>query len=141
MPQNALWYKELLDAITAVQTQLMGRIRKGPLFEDLLAVLLRLSESDYGFIGETLLDAKGQPFLRTYAITNIAWNEETQRLYDDNISTGMDFRNLNTLFGEVLTTEEPVISNNPAVDVRRGGLPKGHPALDAFLGIDTSVMT
>jgi PAS domain S-box-containing protein len=105
------------------------------LFEQLLAILLRLSESEYGFIGETLSDEDGKPFLRTYSITNIAWNEETQRFYDENVRKGLEFRNLETLFGAVMLTEEPVISNDPATDPRRGGLPSGHPSLDTFLGI------
>jgi len=135
VPNREGWYKELLDAITAIQVQLVGRIRGAPLFEDLLAALLKLSKSEYGFIGETLVDENGKPFLRTYAITNIAWNDETQRFYDENVRKGLEFRNLDTLFGLVMTTEAPVIANDPATDVRRGGLPKGHPALDTFLGL------
>ncbi|RYZ86120.1 MAG: PAS domain S-box protein, partial [Moraxellaceae bacterium] len=40
-----------------------------------------------------------------------------------------------TLFGAALTTGKPIISNNPASDMRAGGTPKGHPPLTAFLGI------
>ncbi len=99
VPKREGWYKELLDAITAIQAQLVGRFRGGPLFEDLLAALLKLSESEYGFIGETLIDENGKPFLRTCAITNIAWNDETQRFYEENVRKGLEFRNLETLFG------------------------------------------
>lgn len=135
VPDRGGWYRELLDAITAVQAQLVGRIRGGPLFADLLAALLRLSESEYGFIGETLVDENGKPFLRTCAITNIAWNDETQRFYEENVCKGLEFHNLDTLFGVVMTTEAPVIANSPATDPRRGGLPQGHPDLDTFLGL------
>jgi PAS domain S-box-containing protein len=47
----------------------------------------------------------------------------------------MKFYNLRTLFGEVMTTGKTVISNNPSADPRRGGLPKGHPPLNCFLGL------
>jgi signal transduction histidine kinase len=47
----------------------------------------------------------------------------------------LEFRNLDTLFGAVMKTGEPVISNNPSTDPRRGGLPPGHPPLHAFLGL------
>jgi PAS domain S-box-containing protein len=47
----------------------------------------------------------------------------------------MEFYNLKTLFGEVMITGKPVISNNPSTDPRRGGLPEGHPSLNCFLGI------
>ena len=47
----------------------------------------------------------------------------------------MAFTKLNTLFGAALTTGEVVIANAPSSDPRRGGLPPGHPALNAFLGV------
>jgi PAS domain S-box-containing protein len=104
-------------------------------FERFLDLLLSLTESEYGFIGEVLHTAEGQPYLKTFAITNIAWDEDTRRFYDENVQEGMEFRNLKTLFGAVLTTRDIVLSNDPSKDARRGGLPQGHPALNAFLGL------
>ena len=133
--QSENWYPRLLSAITAAQAQLVGTVDSSELFDELLNVLLELCESEYGFIGETHLDENGQVFLRTHSITNIAWNEYTRRYYDENASGGLEFRNLETLFGRVMTEERAVIANAPATDPRRGGLPLGHPALDSFLGI------
>ena len=42
---------------------------------------------------------------------------------------------MNTLFGNVMTSGETVIANNPEIDSRAGGIPDGHPPLDAFLGL------
>jgi len=39
MPENESWYRALLDAITRIQSQMLGSIRRNPLFEDLLATL------------------------------------------------------------------------------------------------------
>ncbi len=105
------------------------------LFDRLLLNFLNLTESEYGFIGERLITKKGDPYLKTQAQTNIAWNEETRRFYDENAPTGLEFFNLETLFGRVVVSGEPLISNDPANDPRRGGLPEGHPDLNAFLGI------
>ena len=77
----------------------------------------------------------GTPYLKTHAITNIAWNDETQRLYDENVEQGLEFRNMDTLFGKVITGGSRIIANTPAKDPRRGGVPKGHPPLNAFLGL------
>jgi PAS domain S-box-containing protein len=55
--------------------------------------------------------------------------------YEKHKAAGLEFRNLKTLFGEALVSGEPVISNQPAVDPRRGGLPPGHPPLHAYLGV------
>ncbi|TXG88525.1 MAG: hypothetical protein E6R10_05770, partial [Rhodocyclaceae bacterium] len=108
-------------------------------FESLLGDLLRLAESEYGFIGEILHDAAGQPYLKTHAITNVAWDDASRRYYDEHAAQGLEFHNLNTLFGAAILSGEPVIANDPSNDPRRGGLPPGHPAMTAFLGLPIRV--
>ncbi len=125
----------LLDALSEVQSGFIAGKDVAATFERLLKALLRLSDSEYGFIGEVLLDVDGQPYLRTHAITNIAWNAETRAFYDEYAPNNMEFHNLQTLFGSVMTSGEPVYANAPATDPRRGGLPDGHPPLNAFLGV------
>ncbi|HEC13851.1 MAG TPA: response regulator, partial [Acidiferrobacteraceae bacterium] len=100
----------------------------------LLDALLELTESEYGLIGEVFFDDHAKPYLKTHAITNIAWSPGTQKLYDELEEKGFEFRNLNNLLGRVLTSRESIISNHPASDPQSGGLPKGHPAMNAFLG-------
>ena len=126
---------QLLAAITQAQSQFVQSRDGRAVFDGLLEALLSLTTSEYGFIGEVLHDADGSPFLKTHAITNIAWNDETQRFYEENAPQGLEFRNMNTLFGNVMVTGKPVIANEPATDERRGGLPKGHPPLKGFLGL------
>jgi len=135
MQSSDQWYMRLLEAMTSAQSQLLQDLETSKLFDELLSALLELSESEYGFIGETHYDDSGQIFLRTHAITNIAWNDYTRKYYEENATEGLEFTNLKTLFGEVLTSGEAVIANTPDSDPRRGGLPLGHPALDSFLGI------
>ena len=105
------------------------------LFDGLLSNFLKLTDSEYGFIGERLLRPDGTPFLKTHAITNIAWDEATLAFYKEQAPKGMEFDNLNSLFGHVIRTGRPLISNDPATDQRAAGIPAGHPALAAFLGI------
>ncbi len=125
----------LLHALTVAQQEFIQGSDARNLFNKLLEVLLELTASEYGFIGEVLRDPQGQPYLRTYAITNIAWTDELRKYYAQYAETGMEFRNLQTLFGTVLRTGEPVLTNTPSSDPRRGGLPHGHPAMHAFLGL------
>ncbi|MEK9871608.1 MAG: GAF domain-containing protein, partial [Gammaproteobacteria bacterium] len=75
------------------------------------------------------------PYLKTHAITDIAWSDETRAFYNDNVDSGLEFTNLETLFGAALKSGELVIANNPREDTRAGGIPDGHPSLDAFLGL------
>lgn len=127
--------EELLESVNRVQSLFITESKPQVLFDKLLSSLLSLTQSEYGFIGEVIYTDKGKPYLKTHSITNIAWNQETQALYEKNIFTGMKFCNLKTLFGAVITTGKPVISNDPSNDPRRGELPNGHPPLNAFLGL------
>ena len=138
----------LLQAISSIQTQFLSDAEPAIIFDGMLDCLLELTESEYGFIGEIFLaddgnpiveesymKFRGRPYLKTHAITNIAWNEETRAFYAENAPKGMEFHNLQTLFGATIVTGEPVIANSPSDDPRRGGLPDGHPPLNAFLGV------
>ncbi len=129
------WYPRLIDAIVAAQTQLVGEVKRGPLFEDLLRAILELTGSEGGIIGETLVDDSGQPYLRTHAVINIAWEEQTLRLHEEQVTDGTEPAKLETLLGRVLSSEAPVMANSPSVDARSAGLPEGAPPLEAFLGI------
>lgn len=127
--------REMLAEVREVQGQFIHQADTAGAFERLLAVFLRYSGSQYGFIAEVLHSPQGQPYLKEHAITNLAWNAETHRLYAQHQAGGMEFHNLNTLFGHVVATGQPVLSNAPAKDPRRGGLPAGHPPLESFLGM------
>lgn len=127
--------RELGRAIARVQAGFIRDEDRARSFDRLLTDILELTGSEYGFIGEVLRTEAGAPYLKTYAITNIAWSDETRAFYAANAPQGMEFTNLDTLFGRALTSDKPVISNDPAKDLRSGGLPAGHPALNAFLGI------
>ncbi len=122
----------------AVNHALVNVINEGmstrEVFDTALEDLLEVTDSEYGFIGE-ILQGDGAPYLKTHAITNIAWNRETRAFYRDNVRAGLEFRNLDTLFGVTIRSGQTVITNEPHEDSRRGGLPKGHPPLRAYLGV------
>lgn len=125
----------LLSIIAKAQETFITEQDRRRAFDELLRDILQLTASEYGFIGEVLYAEDGAPYLKTYAITNIAWNAETRAFYEANAPKGMEFFNLNTLFGAALSSGKAVIANDPYHDPRRGGLPAGHPALNAFLGL------
>ncbi len=131
-----LQHQQLLNQLIArAQSDFIRETDRRKAFDGFLQDFLALTDSEYGFIGEVLHTPQGAPYLKTYAITNIAWNEATRSFYEANAPQGMEFGNLNTLFGAVMTSGKPVIANDPCHDPRRGGLPDGHPALNAFLGL------
>ena len=124
----------LLQTIHNAESKFISTENPAQIFEELLHTILNLTESEFGFIGEVLQASDGARYLKAHAISNIAWNEETQELYT-RLAPTLEFFNLETLFGAVITTGKPVIANDPKNDPRGGGLPKGHPPLHAFLGL------
>lgn len=127
--------KHIAEIISRAQSQFILESNRSRAFDDLLSDILNITDSEYGFIAEILHRENGIPYLKTRAITNIAWNDETRAFYEANAEQGMEFSNLKNLFGTVITSEKPLIANDPEHDPRRGGLPPGHPPLKAFLGI------
>lgn len=126
----------LLHAVHhAQQAFIRGKNSGKQVFDTLLRSLLDVTGSEYGFIGRLLTDTKGQPYLKTISITNIAWSEETQALYNKYEAQGMEFTKLSSIYGKVLAEHAPYICNSPHTDPHRYGTPSGHPALNAFLGV------
>ena len=125
----------MLHAISEAQADFITDADPHPTFDRLLGHLLEITDSQYGFIGEVFRTEAGEPYLRPYAITDISWDDASHTLYRSYISGGFVFRNLKTLFGHVLTSGKSVLSNDPANDPRRGGLPPGHAPLNAFMGL------
>jgi len=127
--------KQLLNAITLALSHYITETNPYILFNGLLEPLLEITESEYGFIGEVFYDEANAPYIKSYATTNIAWNKETQQLFEATKRKGMLFSKLNSLYGTVLKTGQLVISNQPVTDPRSYGIPEGHPPLNAFMGI------
>ena len=132
---SAIPEKHLLELITTVLSHYICETNPYVLFNGLLEALLEITRSEYGFIGEVFYDDKNHPYVKCYATTNIAWDSDTRRLYEENRQKGMIFSKLDSLYGSVLKTGQLVIANQPDTDPRRGGLPKGHPPLRTFMGL------
>jgi len=127
--------RQLLALIADAQAAYIRTDNQRESFDALLTRILNLTGSQFGFIGEVLLDPQQQRYLRTYAISNIAWDQASADFYAERAPQGLEFRNLDSLFGRVLREAAPLISNDPVNDPRRAGLPPGHPPLTAFAGL------
>lgn len=106
-------------------------------FDTLLKRLLHLTESEYGFFAEVEFDEEGDPYLSSWAVTDISWDDATRAYYLDRVAQGLpfEFRRLDTLYGHVLTTRTPVVTNDAAHHPAAAGVPEGHPPLVQFLGV------
>ncbi len=128
--QNAM-----LAALSRVQSRFIGQEQTAGVYDELLDVLLELTGSPFGFLGEARFDAEGQPSLMVTAISDVAWDDASRRRQRSAAAGGMVFERLDTLFGHVLTSARPVISNAPHEDARSGGVPPGHITMESFLGL------
>lgn len=126
--------EQITGLVSEIRSGFITYSNKKEFFEYLLATLLKTFESEYGFIGEILSDKNG-PYLKTFAITDISWDEATRSLYQSMADKGMEFRSLDTLFGHVIKSGELLITNDPTNHPSSKGIPKGHPPLNSFMGI------
>lgn len=129
--------KSLLDSLKTMQSDFL---KKGVYFgwcKNTFENLLLLTESKFGLISELMQKDDGTPYMKSHAITNIAWDKETRQFYDKNVEKGLEFFDFDNLVGAAINTGKAVISNDPDNDPRRGGYPKekGHPKLECFLGL------
>ncbi|MDX1297708.1 MAG: PAS domain S-box protein [Pseudomonas sp.] len=127
--------RQLLALITETQAAYINADNQREAFDTLLTRILEVSASQFGFVGEILQDEAGAPFLRTFAISNIAWNADTRALYASHAARGLEFRNLDSLFGQVMRSGQALITNDPSNHPNSAGLPPGHPPLLAFAGL------
>lgn len=127
--------RNLLALISEAQAAYINADNQREAFDALLKRIIDLTGSQFGFIGEILTDEQGAPYLRTFAISNIAWDASSQDFYDAHATQGLEFRNLDSLFGQVIRSGQVLISNAPAQHPGSAGLPPGHPPLRAFAGL------
>ncbi|MEZ4394908.1 MAG: GAF domain-containing protein [Polyangiales bacterium] len=129
----------VLERVCAVQNALL--LTEAPergLFEQMLRHFVELTGSEYGFIGEVRVD-DGRPWLRSRAVSDIAWDDATRALVARAGAEGLAFRNLDTLFGRVLRTGEVLMENDAARSPFASGVPRGHPPLRSFLGVPVRI--
>jgi PAS domain S-box-containing protein len=77
-----LRHHRLLETISRVQSEFLAHADPQNVFGRMLETLLQVTDSAYGFIGEVLHRSDGHPYLKTYAISNIAWDDATRDFYE-----------------------------------------------------------
>ena len=127
--------QKISASIVRIMTILNREAFPANLYEEIIKEVVNFTGSEYGFIGDVLYDSEGVPYLKTHVFHNITWNNENTEFYNNYVPPNLEFRNLNTLFGAVITSQNSLIANDPASHPKSGGLPKGHPPLRSFLGL------
>lgn len=125
----------LLHVITEAQLAIIQGRDAHASFQDLLHNLLRATDCPFGFISEVLHDSDGAPYMRTVALSNLAWDSEHNAWLERDDLSGLAFQDLDPVVGTVLRTHAPVIVNEVAIEPRSEGAPTGWPVIEKFLGL------
>lgn len=137
-PGNSITAERLLAVVAQMIGAYTRDVPPAEMFNAILGDLLALTECEYAYIAEVRRDDTGNPYLLTWAISDIAWDDATREMYDEHAvrGNGIEFRNPDTLFGwGLLDGGRLVLCNDPAHDIRSTGRPPGHPPLRSYLGI------
>lgn len=130
----------LLDLLNEVQRTFLLDRDIHEACKALFKPLLKLTESQFGFIGIARHGEAGALCLEVPSISHMSWDAPSASWQDQHMQPGasMVFTNLDNLFGRVITQHTTVMSNNPVGDDPSHAVPPGHPALESFLGIPLS---
>jgi PAS domain S-box-containing protein len=125
----------LLRGLTAAQALFIGEGESRRVFDDMLASLVAATGSQFGFVGE-VSEGESGPFLLTYAMTDCASTEEDEALYHKHRRTGLEYHDLDALWGPTVEDGVPIVIDVVTPEQKGlGGLPPGHPKLHSFVSL------
>lgn len=124
---------EILACIDRLQNLFISEGATGRLFDVILADILTLTGSEYGFIYQSSTDIAGKRHQRALAISNVSWNDETRQFYKKYVPS--EFRSCEPNGLNAAT----IITGNDPVGDPHGHLPTGHPPVNTFLNIPLHV--
>ncbi len=133
--EERLRLARIFESVAELQASYIERGTSREWWQTAISRLIEVTGSEFGFVGRTMTDEEGSPYLLMLAVTDIAWNEWSREKFEEYFDDGLEFRNLDTLFGYTILTGRQLLSNDPSSDPRARGLPEGHPELRSFAGI------
>ena len=127
--------RDLLGVINRLQDDFIRDPDSNRVFENMLGWLLAKANCEFGVIGEALNEPDGSRYMSSLAVSKIAWDKETGLFQQDNATPLLEVRDPATLFGSLLASDQPVISNDAAIDPPGIDLPLGYPVIANFVGL------
>lgn len=103
----------LLDSIQHAQSRYIASGDLVPILDELLTDLLRLTRSDFGFIGELLAGPTTGVKLGARVVKNVGWGAGAQQAGANPAAQKVELRIVEHLIAQVLSSKEPLISNEP----------------------------
>ncbi len=125
----------LLQAISRAQAVFIASSAPRAAFDALLHELMELTSTGFGLVGQVQRQADGRPFLRMHSMTGVDWDAASRARYTGDSEEGMVFDNLDSLLGQAMVSEKPVVINDAAADGSSAGMPPGHPPVVSYLAL------
>lgn len=125
----------LLNAIGTLQSRFIGSVPMNTLLKEILENFLSLTGSEYGFLGESFQTSDGMPYFKVQVMSDSVWSAVTRDFYARNAPIGLEFYNLDGIFGTILKSATPIVFNDFSAHAARYALPEGHPPISAFVGL------
>lgn len=126
--------RQLLSFINKAQAAYLSNNHLSQACQEVLHELTEIADSQFAFIGQ-MKHAQGKSRLFIHAITELSWNEQSHRLVNMYREGNLYFESFDNLFGQVITSQQVVISNEPHNHPASRGTPAGHPKIFRFLGL------
>jgi PAS domain S-box-containing protein len=126
---------QLLDAIGHVQSLVTSSRDPQFVLNEALSALLALTGSEHGFLGEVRTGDLGQRYIGLSSVQTRSSDPRVLNFFEQYDQREIGFYKSNSLIGQVLHYQEPLVTNAPSSDPRGGGLPEGHPPLASFAGL------
>ena len=126
---------KLLNIIEEAQMAFISTKTPNDAFMKIVDGLVDLTESEYGFIGEVLQDAKKSDYLKIHAISGNAWESIPKEILNKFEVEGLNFFNVDNLFRDTVVNGKVVISNKANIEVESHNFPEGHPVINTFMGL------
>lgn len=129
-------HRDLLAALVRTQTAFIAGESPRRVFEPLLEELVKITESEFGFIGEVCREDSGERYLVLRSFSPCFRNHPAVKaLYNRLARRGMKLSNPHSLLGAAVASDGILIANDAQHDPRGTGFPPGHPEVRHFLGI------
>jgi diguanylate cyclase (GGDEF)-like protein len=126
----------ILNSIDHLREQFIKDPDPFVLFPELLENLLQFTDSQFGFIGDVLLDQNSEKYLKVYAISSarLAAGEANPEYYNL-LDKSIEIREMDDLIGEAVRSGNPFITNNPKKDSKFSGSISKYPAIHTFMEV------
>lgn len=134
---DAIQRSQLLDALKNATESfvLTNRGAHSVTWQQLLQAVIKITGSEFGFIGEAVHHKGGKRSLLLHAVSNLACDKESGALNEQLSKFESELSSTDSLIGQALYQTKPIIVNDVKSYIQENGMSSGVPLLKTYLEI------